>query len=479
MWLATVPGDTTLELATMCATGQGRRIWDRRAIHSTRVRLSAILAVVALLVLAPASAGAQDPGTIAGRVTDQHGAPLEGVDVLASNFELGTWGAYTDADGRYEITGLPAGSWIVRWWELDIVSAGNLRYYDGAWSQQDATPVTVVAGGHVGGIDGVLLVPPLGDGAISGRVTDQAGRPLERICVGASNHENGGFGSTETAVDGTYVIAELPASREYVVRFGDCHGPLGGSGRAEFYDDAPDVHSADPVAVVDGQVTGGIDAELEVPGSITGRVTDQTGAAMPHICVWLLTPSGDGAEEPSAFTDADGRYRVGGVETGSYLVGFEDCGGSGARGELWDDARRLQDADLVEVTFGEETGGIDAELDRPLFAGWGRRLTDPPALIDARAGSVVALAFGVGGDFGLDFLRFSTYSWSTDCADPGTVPSELVETRSIGDRGFTYHHRTGVGSGAVPAGVTGLPPPAHRGRVRQRGDGQPHVHRAA
>jgi hypothetical protein len=51
----------------------------------------------------------QIPGTIAGRVLDQAGAPLPGANVVAQA-RGGTWNAVTDANGRYQFNGLPAGS---------------------------------------------------------------------------------------------------------------------------------------------------------------------------------------------------------------------------------------------------------------------------------------------------------------------------------------------------------------------------------
>ena len=65
------------------------------------------LMVCLLLVAWPlADVGAQQQGTISGRVSDQSGQPLAGVQVLVDGTELGS---LSDVQGRYEITGVAAG----------------------------------------------------------------------------------------------------------------------------------------------------------------------------------------------------------------------------------------------------------------------------------------------------------------------------------------------------------------------------------
>jgi hypothetical protein len=50
----------------------------------------------------------QMPGTIAGRVVDQSGAPVPGTSLVAQ-VGGGTWSAVADVNGRYQFDGLPAG----------------------------------------------------------------------------------------------------------------------------------------------------------------------------------------------------------------------------------------------------------------------------------------------------------------------------------------------------------------------------------
>ena len=71
----------------------------------------AIIAGLLLMGLPVGSAWAQERGTISGRITDQAGEPLTGVQVTIEGGNLGT---SSDVQGRYQITGVPAGEVLVR-----------------------------------------------------------------------------------------------------------------------------------------------------------------------------------------------------------------------------------------------------------------------------------------------------------------------------------------------------------------------------
>lgn len=65
-----------------------------------RSKACTLLAVAALLTTAPMAARAQEPATITGRVTNEAGAPVNGVSVYLEGLRIG---AVTDAGGRYSI----------------------------------------------------------------------------------------------------------------------------------------------------------------------------------------------------------------------------------------------------------------------------------------------------------------------------------------------------------------------------------------
>src|SRR5262245_12926121 len=80
-----------------------------------RRRIQALPKVVAglglALILVPCVAGAGTSGKLAGRIVDAKKQPLTGVNVAVP---LARLGAITDADGRYSILNIPAGTYDVK-----------------------------------------------------------------------------------------------------------------------------------------------------------------------------------------------------------------------------------------------------------------------------------------------------------------------------------------------------------------------------
>ena len=71
--------------------------------------------IAALLILVPLSAAAQQNSGIAGEVTDDTGGVLPGVTIEATSPALieGTRVVFSDGTGRYNIVGLPLGTYSV------------------------------------------------------------------------------------------------------------------------------------------------------------------------------------------------------------------------------------------------------------------------------------------------------------------------------------------------------------------------------
>ncbi len=156
-------------------------------------------------------------GRITGRVTDTNGAPIANASVSASPAGAVSGGfgsAMTGTDGTYTISGLPAGSYQVRFAPMgsDLIS----EYYRDTTNYSAATPVTVTAGNTTTGIDADLAP----GGKITGRVTNSNGTPIANISVSANpaGVGSGGYSSAMTSTDGTYTISGLPAG-SYQVHF--------------------------------------------------------------------------------------------------------------------------------------------------------------------------------------------------------------------------------------------------------------------
>jgi len=308
-------------------------------------------------------------GSISGTVTtDGSGAPLAGICVTAyklSGFFGSSWAgsATTDSSGQYTIGGLRSGDYVVQFYDCNPVRTYIAEWYDNQPNSSSADLVTVAQGSDTPGINAALAV----GGSISGTVTEEGTTtPIPGICVqvqGASSSFAGyGFDTTDSA--GNYRVGGLP-SGGYRVQFYKC-GSTPATHVAEWYDDKADSLSADVVSVTQGIETAGIDAALAVAGIISGTVTaEDTASPLPDVCVDVsfdvngVSISFGGI----ARTDAAGNFAVGGLPSGEYRVHFRDCSDSVTYVDEWyDDKPDFNSANLVSVTQGTTTSGINSAL---------------------------------------------------------------------------------------------------------------------
>jgi M6 family metalloprotease-like protein/uncharacterized repeat protein (TIGR02543 family) len=94
---------------------------------------------------------------------------------------------------------------------------------------------------------------------------------------------------------------------------------------------------------------------------ITGNVTNGGGAGVEG--VWVKAYSAAGSYITDDYTDSNGDYVIGGLSTASYRLHFDTRFASGmTAGEWYNDKDSLGTSDLVAVTQGSTTSGIDAVL---------------------------------------------------------------------------------------------------------------------
>jgi hypothetical protein len=131
----------------------------------------------------------------------------------------------------------------------------------------------------------------------------------------------------------------------------------------EYYNDKPDLVSADPVDVTSGG-TSTADAGLAGAGAISGRVTaDDTGSGLEDVRITVYNSEGGVADATT--TDPEGNYTTPALTDGTYRVRFEAPGSgtaSGYIGEYYDDKASLEAADGITVTAPSVTTTIDAVL---------------------------------------------------------------------------------------------------------------------
>jgi hypothetical protein len=182
-------------------------------------------------------------------------------------------------------------------------------------------------------------------GGISGKVTNAAtSKAIEgaKVCTYQGPTEE----CKLTNASGEYTIENLQPSNEYNV---------------DVYLEGFEYTSFGPIEVKSGEVTKNVDFALKETGNISGTLT-AGGAplALAYVCTGY---------EDCAQTNANGEYTIEGVDEGAYDVLFippckyelDTCKSSYVT-QYWNDKVTRETAELVSVTAGKTTKGIDAEL---------------------------------------------------------------------------------------------------------------------
>jgi carboxypeptidase family protein len=310
-------------------------------------------------------------GVLSGVASGSHGRPVAGVCVF-SDGEFGGF-ARTASDGSYRLRQLFSGSYFVGF----EGGCGNTESLAPVAYRNDPTffgptPITVTAGQVTTGINARMRP----GGTVTGRITDQSGRLVNRVCVvliGVTGAGGGGnFADFQIAREGRYTSTNLPPGQYEVFFFGQAsrHGNCRPSPYAdqEFSRQGSGA-PPDLVFVSGGKVTSGVNAALVPAGKITGAVTDRaTGKPVSGICVTATNPrSGVGTVW---FTGRHGTYALTGLPAGRYIVEFSSCGGFFFFGESgpnyanqWYKGRSTAaSADPVVVRARQASANIDAAM---------------------------------------------------------------------------------------------------------------------
>ncbi len=235
---------------------------------------------------------------------------------------------FADSEGHFQIDGLPAG--VVN------VSAQKPGYF----SQQElrGSANALVTVGPTTDSTVVKLTP---QSAISGRVTDTTGQPIERVPVrltakplreGRKHWESRGQQLTDE--DGRYRFANLMPGTYYIAAGpgrDDAH-LLPGNERATvgypslYYPGVPDLASASPIELTAGQQA---EADFSMSAGPVYHITGSVSGYSPQQGVGLqcLSPSGDDLYLRTRFNSDTGRFDVDGVPPGSYVLKAFSQGG--------------------------------------------------------------------------------------------------------------------------------------------------------
>ncbi|MCI0662908.1 MAG: carboxypeptidase regulatory-like domain-containing protein [Acidobacteria bacterium] len=334
-------------------------------------------------VLAIAQTGGIDPrnGSISGRVTisgkpvvnkkvnavggKQEGSTSGLIDGRPDQQE--TFSALTDGDGRYRITGLPAGTFTVEAQMaayVDEKKPGSRSITLDRSEQVEKNDISLVRGG-----------------VITGRITDSTGNPLiakkvrlQRAQDGTAGDQNAtinGFGLNpdiaETDDRGIYRAFGLPAGK-YIVSAGS--GIFGdGSNKypLTYHLDETDEKQATRIEVKEGSEVTGIDIRIgseKGTYEALGRVIDaETGVPVPRASLVCsrIEESGESPVHSSANSNSDeqGNFRFTGLLTGKYSISITPDFLGPKQGEYFTEEAtfRIADTNVSGVEVRARRGG--------------------------------------------------------------------------------------------------------------------------
>ena len=251
-------------------------------------------------------------GSIKGRVTSPAGAPLARARVtLASPALAEARVALSGADGGYEFSHLPAGSYTVTATRSGFASKGYSEH-----SSNRGTAITLAENQAVAGID--MLLPPAG--VIVGRILDEDQRPLAGATIDAlvPRTEAGqptlaSVSTTDSDDRGEFRLTGLPAGRYYVSAFDPAFAHVGdetGSLHygATYFPGVLSTADATPVAVVAGVEPSALSFALKLvhPARISGRINTPERKPLASAAVVLTrtdTPMSALGEQASMLPD--------------------------------------------------------------------------------------------------------------------------------------------------------------------------------
>jgi protocatechuate 3,4-dioxygenase beta subunit/5-hydroxyisourate hydrolase-like protein (transthyretin family) len=284
----------------------------------------------------------------------------------------------TDAEGRYHLTNLLAGRLIVRALSKAYISREDATLdYDER--RAGGRFITLVAGEQRTDFDFELVR----GGVITGRITDERGRPLHNETLHLfSLDEHGRFqqslhnlfamgqGTDDRGIyrlyglpPGRYAIAAGAGRFEYKDQAEDFNGSRH---RLTFYPDATSPEKAKLIEVQEGDELTGIDLKLPrlnkgAAYAASGCVVDaETGKPVPGAWVWLGRNSDRSLSRVAQlWSDNEGVFRFTGLTAGKYRVRYLESADFGQARETG----YFADEVSFEVTEAE-IKGLEVRLQR-------------------------------------------------------------------------------------------------------------------
>ena len=299
-------------------------------------------------MLPPGRQAKTGTGILRGRVVAaDSGATVRRAQVRISGPDIGSKGALTDANGRYEFKDLPAGRF-----NLSVIKSGFVTMQYGQRRPfEPGRPIDLSDGQLLEKVDVAL---PRGS-VLAGRVVDEFGEPVADATVSAMRmqfangrrrlvnagrmaptNDLGQFRIYGLAPGEYYVSATLRTMDTMVMDImGTQGGPTGSnqnSGYAPtYYPGTPSPSEAQRVSVGIGQELSSVDISLQPVrlAKITGTAVSSEGKPMGGAMIMLMPSSRDAMmfmPGGTSRTNASGQFTLNGVAPGDYTLQLRSMG---------------------------------------------------------------------------------------------------------------------------------------------------------
>lgn len=309
----------------------------------------------AALLIVPVAAMPQPPardnvtpatGTarIRGRVVDSTGnRPLSRVEIRAGSGTGPQASALTDGEGRYELTELPAGTYVV--------SATKPNYVRTSWGEQRAEGpgkrITLADGQRLDNINLSLRRA----GVVTGKIVDEFGDPVTDVFVGAMRYQyvqgsrrlmpSGRGGQTNDL--GEFRVYGLSPGQYYIsATLRNFMGPQTETTdrtgyAATFYPGTGNVAEAQRVPIAPGQTIAAVNITL-LPiqtSKVSGIALDGDGRPLPAATVNAMQRIGFGQMGGSfAAVGPDGKFSIQNLTPGDYTLRVNTPAGESASADI-------------------------------------------------------------------------------------------------------------------------------------------------
>ena len=313
------------------------------------------LSPILLLLILDAGSFAQAPAAnkanakVAGRIIIDDGQPALAIQVLlkkrdsqedlaSASTKSPTVAAITNANGQYQITNLAAGSYRVSVYAPAYVIDG-----ESLLSYEYGKTVNIAEGEQIENLDFSLMR----GGVITGKVTDEYGKPVIAEGVGAFRLDQQGKRDNaavqmlrwQTDDRGVYRIFGLEPGR-YVIGVGassvDSLQPIGhrGSYRRTYHPDVVDESRAKIIEVKPGGEVENVDIRISraTKGyTVSGRVINaETRKPLPGVTVGceFAKTAGSNFRMGNTTTNSSGEFRIEGLSPNTYIASVFNPGQS-------------------------------------------------------------------------------------------------------------------------------------------------------